>query len=533
MYLRYSFFMLSCFCVRTTIDETDMSREPLKRLAVLGLAGALYALAAPAADVALLAGNPKRVDPEIVGQETAVLAQAPNVPPPITRKTPSKVVVHLEVREVIKRLADGVDYVFWTFGGDVPGSFIRVREGDEIEFHLNNHQDNKMPHNIDLHAVTGPGGGATSSFTAPGHSSQFSFKALNPGLFVYHCATAPVGMHVGNGMYGLILVEPKEGLTPVDHEYYVMQGEFYTTGKYGDQGLQGFDMNKALDERPPYIVFNGAVGSLVGDKSLTAKVGDKIRLFVGNAGPNLASSFHVIGEIFDTVFQEGGTQASHNVQTTIIPPGGATIVEFQVQIPGTYVLVDHALFRSFNKGTLGMLKVDGPQDMLVYSGKEVDAVYLGKAAAAGSEAEKRLAALQTQMADEIKSNPRIAGLTKEIQIQKGKAVYMQTCFVCHQPEGQGVLGQIPPLAKSDFLSTLKKEDYIRGVLNGRTGQIVVNGQTYNGTMVPMNYLADDQIANALTYVRNSWGNSGDAVRAEEVARIRQQATPPPQKSEYE
>jgi nitrite reductase (NO-forming) len=137
------------------------------------------------------------------------------------------------------------------------------------------------------------------------------------------------------------------------------------------------------------------------------------------------------------------------------------------------------------------------------------------------------------MANEIKGNPRIAGLTKEIQIETGKAVYMQTCFVCHQPEGQGVAGQIPPLAKSDFLSTLTKEDYIRGVLNGRTGQILVNGQTYNGTMVPMNYLTDDQIANALTYVRNSWGNSGDAVSAEEVARIRQQATPPPQKSEYE
>ena len=510
-----------------------MNRKLLRRSCVLGLAGLLFAASALAAEDAVFAGSVKRVDPDLRGPENAVLTQAPHVPPPITRRTPAKVVVHLEVREVIKRLADGVDYVFWTFGGDVPGSFIRVREGDEIEFHLNNHQNNKMPHNIDLHAVTGPGGGATSSFTAPGHSSQFSFKALNPGLFVYHCATAPVGMHVGNGMYGLILVEPKAGFPAVDHEYYVMQSEFYTTGKYGDQGLQGFDMNKALDERPPYVVFNGAVGSLVGDKALNAKVGDKIRLFVGNAGPNLSLSFHVIGEIFDTVFQEGGTQASHNIQTTVIPPGGAAIVEFQVQIPGTYVLVDHALFRSFNKGALGMLKVEGPQDMLVYSGKEVDAVYLGKAAEAGSEAEKRVAALQAQMASEIKGNPRIAGLTKEIQIEKGKAVYMQTCFVCHQPEGQGVAGQIPPLAKSDFLSTLTKEDYIRGVLNGRTGQIVVNGQTYNGTMVPMNYLADDQIANALTYVRNSWGNSGDAVTAEEVARIRQQVAPAPQKSEYE
>ena len=213
------------------------------------------------------------VDPEVQGVETAVLAQAPHVPPPITRKHATKVIVNLEVQEVTKRLADGVEYVFWTFGGDVPGSFIRIREGDFVEFHLNNHQDNKMPHNIDLHAVTGPGGGAASSFTAPGHSSQFSFKALNPGLYVYHCATATVGLHVGNGMYGLILVEPKDGLPPVDREYYVMQGDFYTVGRYGEEGLQQFDMNKAIDEKPSYVVFNGAVGSLVGDKALTAKVG--------------------------------------------------------------------------------------------------------------------------------------------------------------------------------------------------------------------------------------------------------------------
>lgn len=466
-------------------------------------------------------------DPEVQGEETAVLGVPPNVPPPLTRKHPTKVIVNLEVLEVTKRLADGVDYVFWTFGGDVPGRFIRIREGDEVEFHLNNHQDNKMPHNIDLHAVTGPGGGAASSFTAPGHSSQFSFKALNPGLFIYHCATAPVGMHVGNGMYGMILVEPKEGLPPVDREYYIMQGEFYTTGKFGEEGLQGFDMEKAADERPPYVVFNGAVGSLVGDKALTARVGERIRLYVGNGGPNLTSSFHVIGEIFDTVYQEGGTAPTqHNVQTTVIPAGGAAMVEFKVEVPGTYVLVDHALFRAFNKGALGMLKVEGPPNVLTYSGKEVDAVYLGKAAEAGSDAEKRVTALKAQVAEEIKSNPKIAGLSKEIQVQKGKSVYMQTCFVCHQIEGQGVPGQIPPLAKSDFLAGLSKDDYIRGVLVGRSGQIVVNGKTYNGTMIPINYLSDEQIANVLTYVRNSFGNSGDAVKIEEVARIRQQAPPP-------
>src|SRR6185295_51877 len=166
------------------------------------------------------------------------------------------------------------------------------------------------------------GGGAASSFTAPGHSSVFSFRALNPGLYVYHCATAPVGMHIGNGMYGLILVEPKAGLPPVDREYYVMQGEFYTTGAYGQEGLQQFDMTKAVDERPPYVVFNGSVGSLVGERAITARAGENVRLFVGNGGPNLVCSFHVIGEIFDAVYQEGGTVPNQrNVQTTLIPAG--------------------------------------------------------------------------------------------------------------------------------------------------------------------------------------------------------------------
>ena len=221
----------------------------------------------------------------------AVLTSAPEVPPPITRRDPAKVVVHLEVREVTLPISDGVEYTFWTFGGHVPGKFVRVRQGDTVEFHLQNHPDNKMPHNIDLHAVTGPGGGATSSFTAPGHESQFTFKALNPGLYVYHCATAPVGMHIANGMYGLILVEPSQGLSKVDREFYIMQGDFYTVGSYREKGAQPFDMQKAIDERATYVLFNGSEGALVGDKALKAKVGERVRMFVGNGGPNLVSSF--------------------------------------------------------------------------------------------------------------------------------------------------------------------------------------------------------------------------------------------------
>ncbi len=478
-----------------------------------------HAAGPPSPDAATLPGPAaKGVGPEIVGEELAVLTTAPNVPPAIKRKHATKVIVKLEVIEVVKRMADGVDYLFWTFGGGVPGLFIRVREGDLVEFHLGNHPTSKMPHNIDLHAVTGPGGGATSSFTAPGHSSQFSFKALNPGLFVYHCATAPVGMHVGNGMYGMILVEPKEGLPPVDKEYYVMQGDFYTKGKFGEEGLQPFDMAKAEDERPSYVLFNGAVGSLVGDNALKAKVGESVRLFVGNGGPNLTSSFHVIGEIFDHVYPEGGTKLlQENVQTTIVPAGGSAIVDFKVDVPGTFILVDHALFRAFNKGALGMLKVEGPQNLSVYSGKEVDATYLGDYALPGGGGRK-VAELQSKMKEAIAGEPKIAAMGKEIFIEKGKRVYAQICFACHQAEGQGLPGVFPPLAKSDFLMADKARS-IRSVIKGQSGEIVVNGVKFNGVMPPV-LLSDEQIAHVLTYVRNEWGNSGDIVTVEEVQKVR-------------
>ena len=472
------------------------------------------------------AKGPVALPPEILSLpvEQAVLGTPPHVPPPIKRNFSARVVVNLEVREVVARLADGVEYTFWTYGGSVPGSFIRIREGDVVEFHLNNHPSSKLPHNIDLHAVTGPGGGAASTFTAPGHSSQFTFQALNPGLYVYHCATAPVPMHIGNGMYGLILVEPKDGLPPVDKEYYVMQGEFYTTGKYGEEGMQSFDMAKAIDERPPYIVFNGAVGSLVGDKAITAKVGERIRIFFGVGGPNLTSSFHIIGEIFDKVYPEAGLSLpNRNVQTTLVPSGGATVVEFKVDVPGTFILVDHSLTRAFNKGALGMLKVTGPENRVIYSGKEIDAVYLGAQAEAGSDSAKREAELKQQIAAEMKSNPTLAGLTKEMQAEKGKQVYMGLCFACHQPDGKGLAGVFPPLAGSDFLF-VDRERAIRVVLKGLTGPVTVNGVKFDSAMPPQEAaLTDAQIADALTYISNTWGNTGDAFKADQVKAIRNQA----------
>ncbi len=461
--------------------------------------------------------NVAAADPEIVGVENAVLAEAPNVPPPITRKQATKVIVNLEVKEVVKRLAEGVEYTFWTFGGDVPGSFIRIREGDLVEFHLHNNQNSKMPHNIDLHAVSGPGGGAGASFTAPGHSSQFSFRALNPGLYVYHCATAPVGMHIANGMYGLILVEPKEGLPSVDREYYVMQGEFYTAGKFGEPGLQSFDMDKAVDERPPYVVFNGAVGALTDTNALTAKVGERVRFFVGNGGPNLVSSFHVIGNVFDTVYEDGGTTPMHNIQTVLVPAGGSAMVEFQPKVPGAYSFVDHSIFRAFNKGAMGTLNVTGDANLSVFSGKQNDTLFSGEAVVSQVAPKPTAPSTARPTALNTANTKPLSGT----QMDLGKAVYLQTCFVCHQPDGRGVGNQIPPLAGSDFLLG-DQSQVIRTVIQGRTGEVMVNGKTFNGTMIPLgSNLTDEQIARVLTYARNAWGNAGSAVTSEEVHTVRQ------------
>lgn len=316
----------------------------------------------------------------------AIVTHAPEVPPPTDRDHPAKVRVKMETVEKTMKMDDGVEYHYWTFDGDVPGRMIRVREGDTVEVEFSNNPSSTVPHNVDFHAATGQGGGAAATFTAPGRTSTFSFKALQAGLYIYHCAVAPVGMHIANGMYGLILVEPKEGLPKVDKEFYIVQGDFYTKGKKGAQGLQPFDMDKAIAEQPEYVVFNGHVGSIAGDNALKAKAGETVRMYVGNGGPNLVSSFHVIGEIFDKVYVEGGKLINENVQSTIVPAGGAAIVEFKVDIPGSYTLVDHSIFRAFNKGALGQLKVEGEENPEIMTQKLSDTAYAGNGAASAASA---------------------------------------------------------------------------------------------------------------------------------------------------
>jgi nitrite reductase (NO-forming) len=285
-----------------------------------------------------------------------------DVPEPVGQRAPQQVTLELETVELVGQMADGVTYTYWTFNGTVPGPFLRVRVGDTVDVRLTNSADSMMAHSVDFHAVTGPGGGAVHTQVGPGESKSFTFKALNPGLYVYHCATPLIPQHVASGMYGLILVEPEGGLPVVDREFYVMQGDFYTTAQANAQGQHDFSLEKMTAEEPDYVVFNGRVGALSEDKALKAEVGDTLRIYFGVGGPNLTSSFHVIGEIFDRVYPEGavGSEPSVNVQTTLVPAGGATMVEFKVDVPGRYILVDHSLAR-LTKGAAGYLEVEGPE----------------------------------------------------------------------------------------------------------------------------------------------------------------------------
>lgn len=370
----------------------------MKRQALAAIIASMFALAAcggePAAQTpaasAEAASSAAQTAAETPSGELpvidAVTTHAPEVPPAIDRDYPAKVRVKMETVEKTMKMDDGVEYHYWTFDGDVPGRMIRVREGDTVEVEFSNNPSSTVPHNVDFHAATGQGGGAAATFTAPGRTSTFSFKALQPGLYIYHCAVAPVGMHIANGMYGLILIEPKEGLPKVDKEFYIVQGDFYTKGKKGAQGLQPFDMDKAVAEQPEYVVFNGHVGAIAGDNALKAKAGETVRMYVGNGGPNLVSSFHVIGEIFDKVYVEGGKLINENVQSTIVPAGGSAIVEFKVDIPGSYTLVDHSIFRAFNKGALGQLKVEGAENPEIMTQKLSDTAYAGSGAAPAASA---------------------------------------------------------------------------------------------------------------------------------------------------
>jgi nitrite reductase (NO-forming) len=337
-------------------DGSAAAQPAAKPTAVLGAAAtsAAPALAPAAADAVSIAMDPAAV------------------PKPLGNRAPQLVKYQIETVELEGKLDDGTTFTYWTFARKVPGPMLRVKKGDTVQLTLSNHASSKAIHSIDLHAVTGGMGGGAHTQVAPGEARTVTFKALNPGLYVYHCATPSVPHHISAGMYGMILVEPPEGLPKVDREFYVMQGDLYTTHRAGTKGHQEFSDDRASDELPTYYTFNGAVGALTKEHKMTAKTGETVRVYFGVGGPNKVSSFHVIGEIFDKVYSEGATNTvKHNVQTTLVAPGGATIVDFKVQYPGTYLLVDHALSR-VGKGLAAALEVSGPEDASVYKASHTD-----------------------------------------------------------------------------------------------------------------------------------------------------------------
>lgn len=306
-------------------------------------------------------------------EEVSDISADPRVVPtePQQRDADGVVRIYLKAQEVISEIAPGIYQNYWTFNKQVPGPMLRVREGDTVEVTLENERTSLHAHSIDLHAVNGPGGGAVVTAVSPGERKTFRFKALNPGLYIYHCAMPNVSTHNSHGQYGLILVESQDSssvLSAVEREFYVVQGEFYTKGELGKRGLMQFDARAMLDGRPNYVVFNGKVESA---PRLEAKVGERVRIYVGNGGVNLVSSFHVIGEVFDKVYPEAaiGEESAilQNVQTTAVLPGGAAIVEFKLDVPGRYLLVDHALAR-MNKGAWAVLEVSGDENPDIFSG---------------------------------------------------------------------------------------------------------------------------------------------------------------------
>ena len=319
-------------------------------------------------------GAPQDKNKDSASKELASAVKAPSIvrnptdlPPPVSRRAPEVVKITLETVEVEGQLADGASYTYWTFGGQVPGPFLRVRLEDTVELTLKNRKESQVEHSIDLHAVTGPGGGSAVMKVKPGSEKTFTFKAIKPGLFIYHCATASVAEHISSGMYGLILVEPKEGLQTVSREFYVMQGEIYTEGVFGAFGRQRISKPKLLAETPEYVVFNGAVDALTKQHPLQANVGETVRIYFGVGGPNFISSFHLIGEHWDRVYDQASLTAPPltDVQTTLVPPGGATVVEFKLEAPGSFLLVDHALSR-LEHGLLGVLQVEGAEQPHLY-----------------------------------------------------------------------------------------------------------------------------------------------------------------------
>ena len=309
----------------------------------------------------------KRLLPDLVVADPVV------IPSPISYSSPRSHDINLVVKRVISEILPGVTHSFMTFNGQVPAPMIRARQGDTLNITITNPAENETSHSVDLHAVYGTGGGGAYSEVAPGQSKSFAFKATYPGAFIYHCGVSNMDEHISRGMFGMILIEPEEGLPKVDREFYIGQHELYTKESFGQPGEANFNGRAMVKEDPTYVLFNGAVAPFVASRlgTMKAEVGETVRVFMVSGGPNLTSSFHPVGNIWSRAWPQGGlaNEPLKFIQTWPVSPGSAFVGDMELQVPGLITLVDHALARVTNKGNAAQIEVIGNENFEILNPK--------------------------------------------------------------------------------------------------------------------------------------------------------------------
>lgn len=420
------------------------------------------------------------------------LAWGPDVPPPITRTDQRIWRIHLETIEGVCPLdpGNGINAEMWGFreaGSDEvmcgsPGPILRGRVGDMVEVTLTNMEGNSMPHNIDFHSVTGEGGGAANLTVAPGETATITARLLYPGAFMYHCAFGDVPLHIAKGMYGMFIVDPEEPLHEVDHEWGIVQSEWYVTEPDAD-GLAAHDQDALFDEEPRFVTFNGRTDGLVGENGLSMNVGERARIYFVNAGINLISSFHPIGSHWDLVYSEGATHAANSVirgsQTTLIPAGGGSVTELDALVPSTLILVDHALVRTFYKGAIGTIEITG-------------------------DAQPELFGVPGQEPTTPTEPAPDAG--GEGSASNGETLFAQTCAACHGADATGIAGLGSSLVGNEFVAGLGDTELVDFL---KVGRPVDHPDNTTGVAMPARGgnpgLTDANLADLAAYLRTLGG----------------------------
>lgn len=401
--------------------------------------------------------------------------------------------IRIESSDETVEIASGVQYQAWTFGKSVPGPIIHVRQGQTVNVVLTNR--GTMQHSIDFHAAITPPNLHYADIM-PGESISFSFVAKVPGAFLYHCGTPPVLLHIGNGMYGAIIVDPATPLPPAAESYVLVQGEWYTQQVSGNLMAGNYEKMQAI--RPDEVVFNG-IASQYHDHPLTAKPGDLVRLYVVNAGPSLWSAFHVIGAIFDRVYPGGNpAQAISGVSTYTVGPGEGAVFDLTLNEAGKYPFVDHAMAHAV-LGANGILLVSKPGEAL--AAPPVSKAPVDTAAAPAAP-------------------PATATGPYSFDAARAATQYASKCAACHQATGMGLAGAFPPLKGNPSVLDADPTKQLSVILHGLQGE-PINGVTYASAMPPFaDALNDSDIADIANHERTSWGNQTKLVTADQVKAAR-------------